>query len=262
MNQTLPLSAFSTSLETRLPLLQLLRPGKYMPAVMRSLTLGIVAGWIGMQVWSLPLWAAAFIVLAALLPVGILKWRQDGLRYGTVIMILSILLTAQGAHSIEHLLQWTQYHILNWTARQSTGLLSPANGEWVHFIWNWLVLLIIITLIKGGMRNFWAYLLLTVAVAHTFEHTYMMVRYLKVLHELRELGVTTTAQGLPGILGRDGWLARSPFTRGTILCSVPGLTTAVRLDIHFWWNILEMSLLAVAGHVFLRHSNFRDQSTI
>lgn len=252
MSQTLPLTSFSAPLDTRLPLIDLLRPGKLMPLVIRSLTLGIVAGWIGMRVWSLPLWAATFIVLAVLLPVGIIKWRADHLRYGTVIMIMSILLTAQGAHSIEHLLQWAQYHILNWTARQSTGLLSPANAEWVHFVWNWAVLLIIVTLIKGGIRNFWAYLLLAVAVAHTFEHTYMMVRYLQVMNELRALGVTTTAQGLPGILGRDGWLARSPFTRGTVLCSLPGLTTAVRLDVHFWWNVLEMTLLAVAGHVFLR----------
>ena len=55
-----------------------------------------------------------------------------------------------------------------------------------------------------------------------------------------------------GIIGRDGWLARSVWTQGTIICSVPGLTTASRLDVHFWWNVIEMSLLAVSGHVFLR----------
>ena len=31
-----------------------------------------------------------------------------------------------------------------------------------------------------------------------------------------------------------------------------GLTTAVRLDVHFWWNALEMALLLMAGHVYLR----------
>ncbi|MFL5802195.1 MAG: hypothetical protein ACJ8CR_10705 [Roseiflexaceae bacterium] len=61
-----------------------------------------------------------------------------------------------------------------------------------------------------------------------------------------------TAQGPPGIIGRDGWLARSAVTQGTFLCTLPGLTTAMRLDVHFWWNLIEMSLLLVAGSLFLR----------
>jgi len=61
-----------------------------------------------------------------------------------------------------------------------------------------------------------------------------------------------TAQGLPGIIGRDGWLARSVVTQGTFLCTLPGLTTAMRLDVHFWWNLIEMSLLLIAGSLFLR----------
>jgi hypothetical protein len=60
-----------------------------------------------------------------------------------------------------------------------------------------------------------------------------------------------TAQGLPGVLGRDGWLARSPASQGTFLCRLPGLTTATRLDVHFWWNIGEITLLLLAGNTFL-----------
>jgi hypothetical protein len=61
-----------------------------------------------------------------------------------------------------------------------------------------------------------------------------------------------TAQGLPGIIGRDGWLARSPITQGTFICTLPGLTTAMRLDVHFWWNTIEMALLLCAGSLFPR----------
>jgi hypothetical protein len=88
----------------------------------------------------------------------------------------------------------------------------------------------------------------------------LFVRHLQVLGELKTMGVTTvTAQGLPGILGRDGWLARSPYTQFTFLCSVPGLTTAVRLDVHFWWNVVETALALCAGHVFLRRApRFND----
>ena len=115
------------------------------------------------------------------------------------------------------------------------------------------MLVIVVGLMRGGMRSWWAYVLLTVTVAHTFEHTYMFVRHLQVLDELRRLDVySVRAQGLAGILGRDGWLARSPLTQNTFICSLPGLTTAMRLDVHFWWNVIEMCLLLVAGSVFLR----------
>ena len=168
-------------------------------------------------------------------------------------MILSILVTAQGLHTVEHLVQWTQYHVLYWTMRQSNGLLSPANAEWVHFAWNWLVLIAIVLLIGGGMRGGWMWLLLAVAAFHTIEHSYTFIRYQMVLRELSAMDVlNVTAQGLPGIVGRDGWLARSEWTRGTWICGIPGLTTAVRLDVHFWWNALEIGLLLIAGHVFLR----------
>jgi hypothetical protein len=141
--------------------------------------------------------------------------------------------------------------MLHWTARASTGLLSAANAEWVHFLWNWIVLLALIALLRGGMRNAWSWLLLAWALAHTLEHSYMFIRHLQVLDELRRVGVTSiTAQGLPGVLGRDGWLARSEVTQGTFLCRLPGVTTATRLDVHFWWNIGE-TLLLLAANIFL-----------
>jgi hypothetical protein len=81
----------------------------------------------------------------------------------------------------------------------------------------------------------------------------MFVRYLAVLDEMKQFGVTSvTAQGLPGFLGRDGWLAKSDATRGTFLCSLPGLATAPRLDVHFWWNVGETALLLIAGNSFMR----------
>lgn len=235
-----------------LPVLQLLHPGRYTRAVLLSLGLGLLAAWVSVWWFGAPLWLATFVVLLVLLPVGLLKWRVDYQRYGGTIMLLSIVLTTQGLHTIEHLVQWVQYHLLYWPMRQSSGLLSPANSEWVHFIWNWLVVLVVLALVLGGIRNFWAYLLLAVAVAHTVEHTYLFVRYLAVLNELRELGVDNiTAQGLAGIVGRDGWLARCSINQLTFLRQIPGLTTAIRLDVHFWWNALEMGCLLVAGHVFL-----------
>jgi hypothetical protein len=41
-------------------------------------------------------------------------------------------------------------------------------------------------------------------------------------------------------------------TQGTFLCRLPGLTTAVRLDIHFWWNTGETSLMILAANAYCR----------
>jgi hypothetical protein len=110
-----------------------------------------------------------------------------------------------------------------------------------------------IYLVRGGMRNLWAWLLLIWATAHALEHAYMFVRYLDLLRELQQMGFPQlSAQGLPGVLGRDGWLARSELTQGTFLCRLPGVTTAIRLDVHFWWNIGEIALLLLAADRFLR----------
>jgi hypothetical protein len=67
---------------------------------------------------------------------------------------------------------------------------------------------------------------------------------------------------LPGIFGRDGWLARSAWTQGTFLCSIPGLTTATRLDLHFYWNTVEVLLLAPAAAEFLRSEIVRSGRAI
>ena len=154
----------------------------------------------------LPLWMATALVLVMMLPAGVLKWRDDKRAYGTTIMILSILVSAQGLHTLEHLAQFTQYHALYWTMRQSVGLLSPANAEWVHFAWNWSVLLAVILLLRGGVRNVWMWLLLAVAGFHAVEHTYTFVRYQMVLPSCAGWGSKTSR--------RRGCRASSAATAG------------------------------------------------
>jgi transposase-like protein len=56
-----------------------------------------------------------------------------------------------------------------------------------------------------------------------------------------------------GVVGRDGWLASSTATQGTFLCRLPGVTTAPRLDIHFWWNTGEIALMIPAASVYCAH---------
>lgn len=246
-SESLPISAAS------FPLLRLLHPRRYTRGALLSLVIGLVIGVGGAILFGVPRWVATTLVILVMLPVAIRKFSEDRRLFGVTAMLLSVLLTAQGGHTVEHIIQWSQYYLLGWPIRQANGLLSAANTEWVHFVWNWGVLLAVVWLMRGGMRNGWTWLLLAVAVGHTFEHSYLLVRHYQVLAELRHLGIAgVTAQGLPGILGQDGWLARSPLTRNSFLCRAPGLTTANRIDVHFWWNMLEMGMLIPAGHFFLK----------
>jgi hypothetical protein len=246
----------------RFPLLALLNPGRLAPTVAVAFVAGLAVGWSAYQFLGFPVWSITMIILLALLPVSVVKWRADLRLYGPTVMLLSIILVAQGTHTIEHIVQWIQYHLLNMPARRSTGLLSAANAEWVHFVWNWAVLIVVLGLVRGGVRNFWATLLLAITTAHTLEHTYLFVRHLMVLSELHQMNIyNVTAQGLPGIIGRDGWLARSPLTQNTFLCTLPGLTTAMRLDVHFWWNVIETSLMLIAGSMFLRSRQRTHQAS-
>lgn len=234
------------------PLLELIHPREQSRSLLGMLGLGVALGFVTVLWWGLPLWIATLIALALLMVPAVLKWRADRLRYGTTAMVLCILVGAQGFHTVEHMAQWIQYHLLRWPFFKASGLVSAANAEWIHFLWNWAVLLVIVYLIRNGMRNPWAWILLVWTTAHTFEHTYLMLRYLSVLGDMRAMGVTdVAAQGLPGILGRDGWLASSPLTQNTFLCRLPGFTTAVRLDVHFWWNIGETVLLLLAGNAYM-----------
>ncbi len=233
-------------------LLAVLRTREFTRYFLAALITGVCVTALGMYLRLFPLWAATLLVLIGLLPAALVKWRNDFKRFGFVAMLLGALITVQGLHTIEHLIQWAQYHVLFWTMRQSNGLLSPANAEVVHFVWNSSVFIVVAVLLSKGVRNPMAWLLLFVTAFHMVEHSYTFIRQLSTLAELRALGVTNlTAQGLPGIVGRDGWLARSAFTQGTFLCSLPGLTTAIRLDVHFYWNALEMLLLIPAAIVHL-----------
>jgi hypothetical protein len=237
----------------RFPILALLHPRERTRLVLIVLALAVLVGAASVRLLHWPVWVGSAVGLAMLLGPGVLKWRDDRRRYGQLVMALSVLLAAQGFHTVEHTAQMIQYHILKWPPFASSGLISAANSEWVHFVWNWLVVAMLVYLVRGGMRNPWAWLVLAWSLAHAIEHSYMLIRYLEMVGELRRLGYPElSAQGLPGILGRDGWLARSPATQGSFICRLPGVTTAPRIDIHFWWNAGEIALLMLAAHHFLK----------
>ncbi|GAB4442903.1 MAG: hypothetical protein OHK0015_42190 [Chloroflexi bacterium OHK40] len=218
--------------------------------------LTLVGGWLSVSRLSTPVWVAAAAGLGLLAIPAVLKWRADYERLGAPLTVLSVLLVAQALHTIEHVAQWSQYHLLGWPLKASSGLISPLNAEVVHFSWNLGVLLAVAYLLAAGQRSRWMWLLGAWAGAHTAEHIYLFVNYLQAIWELRTVGLPLdTAQGQPGFFGAGGWLATNAPATGPVawLCQVaPGLVEAPRLDVHFWWNAGELAFLLPAAHTARR----------
>lgn len=237
-------------------LLTVLHPRGQLPLFAVAAIGGSLLAWLVTTRLSLPLWSAAVLVIAVLCYPAVRKWRLDRQELGTPAMVLSVLLATQGFHTIEHVTQFFQYHVLGWPSKASSGLISPLNAEIVHFSWNLAVWLVIAYLLQAGSRNIWMWLLMAWATAHLAEHTYLFANYLQAVGQLRSEGLPlAAAQGLPGFFGKGGWLAANTPTSGPIayLCSVaPGLTAAPRLDVHFWWNLGEIVLLLPAAHYAIR----------
>jgi hypothetical protein len=239
-------------------LLSLLHPRGQTPRIIGALAASLLMGWLSVSRLSLPLWVAAAFTLALLIYPAARKWQADRQQLGTPAMVLSILLVTQSLHTIEHVTQWIQFHLLGWPLKGSSGLISPLNAEIVHFSWNVAVLLVVAGLVAAWLRNGWMLLLLVWASAHTAEHTYLFINYMQEVQRLAGEGLPiSAAQGLPGFFGNGGWLASNTPTGGPIsfLCALaPGLVSAPRLDIHFWWNLGEIALLLPAAHVSMRQA--------
>jgi hypothetical protein len=234
------------------PLRDLLSPRQMAAPLLAVLVIGGGAAAAAVRWLGVELWLAATAVLVALLIPAAAKWRDDARRYGMPAMVLSALIGLQMVRLAEHGAQWVQLHILRWTLFDATGLISGANPEWAQAVWSWGVLLALSYLFARGMRGPWAWALLAWAVLHAIEHTYLLAYYHQTVQELRALGMSgVPAERLPGILGRDGWLATSEATRGTAIGRLPGLTTAVRLDVHFWLALGGLALLLPAADAFM-----------
>lgn len=211
--------------------------------------LGLMAsGWVVTRS-GMPVWGGTLIVLGAVaLPAG-LKWRDDFVAWGPAVTVLSVLLALQGFHTVEHIIQVAQFYFLGQPGIRSQGLISSLNIEWVHFIWNWVAAAGVYFLFARGMRGVWGWALLLWVTAHSLEHTLMLARYLSMKGSVFALTMDCFAvgQALPGILGRDGWLA----TQVPIFREIPGLASLPRVMIHFNWNVGEMTFLLLAARAGL-----------
>jgi len=143
--------------------------------------------------------------------------------------LLGFLAVSQTAHLLEHVAQMIQIHVLHLSGANAQGIVGQLNIEWVHFIWNALVLISLVALLPHFRTNPWLIALTPLAAWHFVEHSVMIATYLQ-----------TGVSGSPGLLSSGGVL-------------FGGLPVA-RPDLHFLYNLVETVPLLIGWLVELRRA--------
>jgi len=133
----------------------------------------------------------------------------------------TFLLLAQTGHLLEHVAQMVQIHTLGLTGSDARGIVGQLDIEWVHFVWNAVVVVLLGILLFHFRSNGWLVAAGVFAAWHLVEHDVIMVSFL-----------ATGIPGSPGLLAAGGALG--------------GGLPVSRPDLHFLYNVVETALIAVA----------------
>jgi hypothetical protein len=144
-------------------------------------------------------------------------------------LLLGFLALSQTAHLLEHVAQMIQIHMLHLVGSSAQGIVGQLNIEWVHFIWNALVLVMLLVLLPHFRTNPWLIAVTPLAAWHFLEHSVMIATY-----------VQTGVSGTPGLVSSGGLL-------------FGGLPIA-RPDLHFLYNLVETVPLLVGWVVEIREA--------
>ena len=145
------------------------------------------------------------------------------------LALLGFLAISQTAHLVEHVAQMVQIHVLHLVGANAQGIVGQLNIEWVHFIWNAIVLVTLLVLLPHFRTNPWLIAVTPLAAWHFVEHSVMIATYIQ-----------TGVLGTPGLLSSGGLL-------------FGGLPIA-RPDLHFLYNLVETIPLLIAWIVELRRA--------
>ena len=145
------------------------------------------------------------------------------------LALLGFLAISQTAHLFEHVAQMVQIHVLHLTGANAQGIVGQLNIEWVHFIWNAIVLITLLVLLPRFRTNPRLIAVAPLAAWHFVEHSVMIATYIQ-----------TGVPGTPGLLSSGGLL-------------FGGLPIA-RPDLHFLYNLVETIPLLAAWLVELRRA--------
>src|SRR5262249_49493251 len=109
------------------------------------------------------------------------------------------------------------------------------NVEWVHLIWNSLILVSAFMLLFAYRRNVWLWILFVFAIYHEAEHVYIVSIYVK-----------TGKAGIPGLLANGGIIG--------------GGFPIARADLHALYAIFEIALLLII--YFGERRNFKQAQQV
>ena len=180
-----------------------------------SMTVAFLAA---LQHW--PLWAMALATLAPLGPLLLCEAVITYRRYHW-LGVFYVLTVAQVADLGEHVVQMTQLRLLHLPADQAHGIVGIFDNEWVHFVWNNSVALLVLLLLLRFRHNLWLWLTAAVSTWHGAEHVAIIWPYL-----------ASGLRGAPGLLAQGGLLGG-------------GLPLTV-LELHYYYNLLETAPLVFA----------------
>lgn len=141
------------------------------------------------------------------------------LRGSGWLTVYAVVVVSQIGHLAEHVAQMVQIHGLGIANPHAHGVVGNLDLEWVHFVWNVAILVVLALILRRLPRNPWSWLAFGIAAWHSAEHTIILAVYL-----------STNVPGHPGLLALDGVL----FGGGPL----------VRPDLHFVYNVAETVFLA------------------
>ena len=143
--------------------------------------------------------------------------------------LLGFLAISQATHLLEHVAQMVQIHLLHLSGANAQGIVGQLNIEWVHFVWNALILVTLVVLVAHFRTNPWLIAVTPLAAWHFVEHSVMIATYLQ-----------TGVSGSPGLLSSGG--------------IVFGGLPIARPDLHFLYNLVETVPLLLAWVVEIRRA--------
>jgi hypothetical protein len=150
------------------------------------------------------------------------RGRRLALPGGMALGALVALVTLQGLHQGEHLVQVLQLLATGGNADLAQGVVTRLNQELVHLVWTSSVWLGCAVLLLRFRHNRWLWVAFAVAGLHDVEHVYLYLVSLQPAIELHG--------GVNGILATGG-LAGGPLQRPYL---------------HFLYNLLELVPLVAA----------------
>jgi hypothetical protein len=189
----------------------------------RAIVLTGAASLVGLLFASLLGWPLWRIALAMLLPWAPLLTQETVWTYRHYhwLALFYVLAVTQTGHFFEHVAQMVQIHVLRLTGDSARGVFGALDIEWVHFIFNTWVIVLIPILLWQFKRNSWLWVAAILSGWHEIEHVVIMSTYL-----------ATGLVGTPGLLARGGL--------------VGGGLPLGRADLHFLYNLVETGPLVVA----------------